>query len=102
MGKGLPACSRGIGSDRAVRCSGKGWRVTHHSLSETLHFDDYVDSHMYSARILGASAARRRTLARVNRGVPTEKAAQDSHEGGLVYLIGETDEPSGSHNMLSG
>lgn len=37
------------------------------SLSETLHFDDYVDGHMYSAMFLGASAARRRTLAGIYR-----------------------------------
>lgn len=67
-----------------VRCGalGQDRRVTHYSLSETLHFDDCVDSHMYSARFLGASAARRRTLAGVNRGEPTEIAAQESHEGG--------------------
>lgn len=35
---------------------------THHSLSEALHCDDYVNKRMYSAKVLGASAAARRTL----------------------------------------
>lgn len=57
---------------------------------------------MYSARFLGASAARRRTLAGVNRGEPTEIAAQESHEGGgsvWVDLIGESYKRSESHSM---
>jgi len=57
-------------------------RGTYHSLSETLHFDDYVDSHMYSAGFTGSSAARRRTLARANRGETTETIAWNRHEGG--------------------
>lgn len=36
---------------------------THHSLSETLHCQDYVTSHMYSVEVLDASAASCRTLA---------------------------------------
>lgn len=56
---------------------------------------------MYSARFLGASAARRRTLAGVNRGEPREIAAQESHEGGSVWidLIGESYKRPESHSM---
>lgn len=39
--------------------------TTYHSLSEALHFHAFVDSHMYSTGILGASAGGRCTLARV-------------------------------------
>jgi hypothetical protein len=41
--------------------------TTYHSLSETLHFHDGMDSHMYSDGILGASAGGRCTLARITR-----------------------------------
>lgn len=60
-------------------------RGTHHSLSETLHFDDCLDSHMYSAGVVGPSAARRRTLARAIRGETAETIARNNHERGKLF-----------------
>lgn len=56
---------------------------TYHSLSEALHYAGYVSNHMYSAGILDASAAGRRTLAGANVEVSDEKGdSRNGHDGG--------------------
>lgn len=51
-------------------------------MSEALHYAGYVNNHMYSAGILDASAAGRRTLAGANVEVSNGKGdSRNGHDG---------------------
>ena len=87
MNKGITTCTMKMNGVRKWSCGEIDRRVwgTHHSLSETLHFDDYLDSHMYSASVVGSSTAKRRTLARAIRGETAETIARNNHERGKLF-----------------